>query len=294
MADLGFSRVELSHGIRVSLVPGILKAVGEGWIAVSSIHNFCPLPSGVLGAAPNLYQPTGRDRREREQWVRQTKRSLDFASQVGATMAVLHGGSFSRFLFNPEKQWIRLIRPAGDGAAAGQAGSNSLPPEAKAGFLARMERYAAPAMERLRQSLSLVSDHAREKGVRLGLENREGISELPLDQAWGPFLEKLGAPEVFGYWHDCGHAQMKDQAGLVDHLGLLKATSSRLLGWHLHDLNEAGRDHQVPGTGSVPWRDLARHFAPEHHFVLELSPRVPAREVAAAAAFLETLLPDQM
>ena len=32
MTDLGFRRIELSHGIRMSLVPGILQAVEEGWL----------------------------------------------------------------------------------------------------------------------------------------------------------------------------------------------------------------------------------------------------------------------
>ena len=36
VAALGFEWVELSHGIRVSLVPGVLKAVGAGVLKVSS------------------------------------------------------------------------------------------------------------------------------------------------------------------------------------------------------------------------------------------------------------------
>jgi hypothetical protein len=46
MAELGFSHVELSHGIRAGLVPGIIKAVEERIVQVSSTHNFCPLPPG--------------------------------------------------------------------------------------------------------------------------------------------------------------------------------------------------------------------------------------------------------
>ena len=46
MAGLGFEYVELSHGIRITLVPGILKAVEEGIVKVASCNNFCPLPNG--------------------------------------------------------------------------------------------------------------------------------------------------------------------------------------------------------------------------------------------------------
>ena len=58
IASLGFEYAELSHGIRITLVPGILRAVEEGVIKITSTHNFCPLPAGISRAAPNLFQPS--------------------------------------------------------------------------------------------------------------------------------------------------------------------------------------------------------------------------------------------
>ena len=55
MADLGFEQVELGYGVRIVLVPGILKAVEEGMIKVGSTHNVCPLPIGVVQAAANFF-----------------------------------------------------------------------------------------------------------------------------------------------------------------------------------------------------------------------------------------------
>ncbi|HET7625776.1 MAG TPA: sugar phosphate isomerase/epimerase, partial [Verrucomicrobiae bacterium] len=54
--ELGFDYAELSHGTRISLLPGILDAVQAGEIKISTLHNFCPLPIGVNHSAPNLYQ----------------------------------------------------------------------------------------------------------------------------------------------------------------------------------------------------------------------------------------------
>ena len=54
--ELGFEYAELSHGIRLSLVPGILDAVNAGEIKISTLHNFCPLPVGVSAPSPNLYE----------------------------------------------------------------------------------------------------------------------------------------------------------------------------------------------------------------------------------------------
>jgi len=64
--DLGFEYAELSHGIRVSLVPGIIDAVEAGVIKISTLHNFCPLPMGVNHAAPNLFKFSASEKRERD------------------------------------------------------------------------------------------------------------------------------------------------------------------------------------------------------------------------------------
>ena len=64
--DLGFEYAELSHGIRISLMPGILEAVDAGEIRISTLHNFCPLPVGVTHAAPNLYEFSAERARDRE------------------------------------------------------------------------------------------------------------------------------------------------------------------------------------------------------------------------------------
>src|SRR5216683_7854568 len=91
--ELGFDYAELSHGIRISLMPGILEAVDAGEIRISSLHNFCPLPIGVNYAAPNLYQFSAERARERELAQRYTAKTLEFATRVKAGSVVLHIGS---------------------------------------------------------------------------------------------------------------------------------------------------------------------------------------------------------
>src|SRR4051812_45125715 len=103
MAGLGFKYVELSHGIRITLVPGIIRGVEEGIVKISSTHNFCPLPTGVVQAAPNLFEPSVAEHREHDQWLRHTKRTIDFASQVKARAVVCHLGSVTFFWFNPAR-----------------------------------------------------------------------------------------------------------------------------------------------------------------------------------------------
>src|SRR5881296_3444736 len=91
--ELGFEYAELSHGIRISLLPGIFEAVDAGEIKISTLHNFCPLPIGINFAAPNLYKFSSPDRRERENAYRHTLKTIETAGRVQARLVVLHLGA---------------------------------------------------------------------------------------------------------------------------------------------------------------------------------------------------------
>ena len=90
--DLGFEYAELSHGTRISLLPGIIDAVEAGEIKISSLHNFCPLPIGVNYAAPNLYRFTAERPIERENALRYTRKTIELAVRLKVPLVVLHYG----------------------------------------------------------------------------------------------------------------------------------------------------------------------------------------------------------
>lgn len=286
IADLGFDRVELSHGIRISLVPGILKAVEEGVVAVGSVHNFCPLPMGVFQAAPNFFQPSSPDSREREQWLRQTKRSIDFAAQVGASLLVCHMGSVRYFWLEPDRHMKAYRRANPDAVKSGDKEYRALVDKT----LLKFRRRMAPYWQRTQESIRAALDYAAEKKVRLGLENRERFEELPIDADFPDFLAGMPPPAPVGYWHDAGHAHLKEGMGLINHRRQLEANASRLLGFHLHDVDLKGHDHQAIGSGEVDFEVLAAFWRPEHLFVIELSPHVTVEGVVASKARVEALL----
>jgi sugar phosphate isomerase/epimerase len=286
MADLGFDRIELSHGIRISLVPGILKAVEEGVVKVGSVHNFCPLPMGVFQAAPNFFQPSSPDSREREQWLRQTKRSIEFAAQVGASLLVCHLGSVRYFWFAPDRRMEKYRRANPDAVKSGDKAYRALVEKTFVKFRKQM----APYWQRTQDSLKAVLDYAAEKKIRLGLENREGFEELPIDGDFPEFLAGMPLPSPAGYWHDAGHAHLKEEMGLVDHRSQLEANAPRLLGFHLHDVDAEGNDHQPIGTGRIDFEMLLPFWRPEHLFVIELSPRATVEGVLSSKARVEAML----
>ncbi|MBL9187409.1 MAG: TIM barrel protein [Opitutaceae bacterium] len=286
IAALGFTHAELSHGIRVTLVPGILRAVEEGVVQISSTHNFCPLPAGITQAAPNLYQPSSPSRGEREQWVRQTLRSIEFAAKVRARVLVCHLGSVAFFWFNPARKVRRYLR---DKPEAGRTPDDAEYRSILGKALNKLRRRQPLFLERVRSSLVEVMTLATEKGVRLGLENREGFDELPLDGDWAELLTGFASDAPVGYWHDTGHADLKESMGVLRHQEHLAALAPRLLGWHLHDVS-AGKDHQPIGAGRIDFKMISGFWRPGHLLTLELSPRVSVDDVRASKARIEALI----
>lgn len=286
IASLGFSHVELSHGIRMVLVPGILRAVEEKVIQVASTHNFCPLPPGITQAAPNLFEPTAPDPRERDQWLRYTKRSVEFASQLGAKALVCHLGSVGFRWFNPALRLRKFVDEKGEGSGFARP---DFPDRVKK-TMSRIQERMAAHWDRLLDSLRGMEGLAKEKNVRLGFENRERVEELPLDPDFGALFAALGPETQGGYWHDTGHADLKQRYGLLDHRVHLRDNAGRLLGFHLHDVDPGGNDHQALGEGTIDFEMVSEFWREEHILVLELSPNVELAGVQTSKERIEALI----
>jgi len=287
MAALGFSHVELSHGIRITLVPGILKAVEEGLVTISSTHNFCPLPTGVVQAAPNLFEPSVAEYREHDQWLRHTRRSIDFAAQVKARALVCHLGSVTFFWFNPARAIRNYLR---DHPEAGRKTDDQAYQALLRKSLGRLRKRMKPFWERTKSSVGEILDYAKQKNITLGFENREKFEELPLDDDYAEFLAGLPAGAPVGYWHDTGHADIKEGMGLLNHRQHLDQLKDRLLGFHLHDVSAQGQDHQPVGSGHIDFKMVSEFWRPEHLLTLEFGPRVTVDGVKASKAAIEALM----
>ena len=116
----------------------------------------------------------------------------------------------------------------------------------------------------------------------------EAVEEIPFDHDLPAFLAEL--PENVRYWHDCGHAQIKENLGFIPgHALHLETMAPRLGGFHIHDVIPPGRDHCPPGSGMIDFKALAPFVRPEHIKVLELSPGVPVEDVALGIAHMRSV-----
>jgi len=286
IAGLGFTHAELSHGIRIVLLPGVIRAVEEGVIKISSTHNFCPLPTGISQAAPNLFQPSVLEHREHEQWVRHTKRSIDFAKQMHVKVLVMHLGSVPFWWLNPANTLKNFVRKNPTVTVPDDKGYRDLLTKC----CERLRKRMVPYWAQVKGSIEEVRAYALERGISLGLENREKFDELPFDDDFPALLEGLVQPNTCGYWHDTGHAEIKQSMGMMDHRLHLEKNASRLLGFHLHDVTPDGKDHQGIGTGRINFNMISEFWRPKHLLTLELSPRVQLENVVSSKQRIEELM----
>lgn len=265
---LGFDLIELGHGIRLSLMPGIQKAFDAGEVRFSSLHNFCPLPVEVMGASPDCYKFSAPQPHERERALKQTFQTIDFAERLGAPFIVLHLGEVR---MNPITD--ELIALAKDGK---QLSREFVQRKIKA--VQKREAAAPSYLARVKDCLKRIADYATGKKVRLGVEGRRGYEEIPSERELPALLDEINSPQ-FGYWHDMGHIQIKENLGFLDHAQWLRTIGPRALGCHLQDCIWPGQDHQPPFAGNVDFAKLVPLLPRDLLYVWEMSPRKTAEDI---------------
>jgi len=280
--SLGFEWAELSHGIRVSLLPGINEAVEAGEIKISSLHNFCPLPMGVNHAAPNLYLFSSLDERERENAYKHSVKTIETAARLKAGVVVLHLGRIDMKEYTDKL--LDLVQHGKKETAKYSKLCETV--------VEKREKKKEEYQEFANEMLDKLSTLATERGIKLGVENRQALEELPLDSDFELLLRQFDRPSI-GYWHDCGHAQIKENLGFINHRMHLECMAPRLLGFHVHDVAFPGHDHRAPGAGTIDFAALKPLVKPEHIKVFELSPSLGLDDVVKGVALIRQLWGEQ-
>jgi sugar phosphate isomerase/epimerase len=276
--ELGFEYAELSHGTRISLMPGILEAVDAGEIKISTLHNFCPLPMGVNHAAPNIYQFSAEKPRERELAIRYTLKTFEFAERVKAPLVVLHLGSVEM------KDYTDKLKDMLERGEKGSPKYEKLCTEVSEKREAKKERF----VENTYATLNKLLPEAENRGLKLGIENREALEEIPFETDLPFFFREFTSPGVV-YWHDTGHAQIKENLGFIHHALHLESFHDRLGGFHIHDVRPPARDHCAPGSGMVDFAALKPFVKPGHLKVFEFSPSLTVEEVQSGVAHVKRI-----
>ena len=276
---LGFEYVELGHGTRLSLLEGVQKAVAEGEIKISSLHNFCPLPFGVMGPAPDYYLPSSRDEGERQAAVQHTLRTIDWAAALGARAVVLHLGRVQ--MRDYTKRLLALY----------DAGQGNTPKfqRLREKSVAVRDKKRQKHLDQVYRTLEAVLAHAQSAGVKLGIETRYNLEEIPDEQETEEILTRFGA-DTIGYWHDVGHTAVKELLGVMVTEAVLNRFHGRTLGMHLQDFAPPAADHQPPGFGTFDFVRLTHFVTDDMLLVWEIHPDWKAEQIVDGVQRVQSLL----
>jgi sugar phosphate isomerase/epimerase len=270
--DLGFDTIELGHGLSVSLLHGIRGAFAQGGFKVISVHNFCPMPVEVLTDNPDCYEFTAARSQERERAVRLTRQTMETAREFGASYVVLHLGRIPalRGMTDTLLENLRLHGVADKGYCRG-----------KLEAVRKREQQGPPFVERVTTVLEPLVEEASVMGLTLAVENRSDFEAFPTERELLALLRHFDSPHL-RYWHDFGHAQMRESLGLLDHAQWLADIAPYAAGAHLQDARWPDEDHIVPFAGEIDFARLVRNLPPRIPYVMELSRRTKGEEIREA------------
>jgi sugar phosphate isomerase/epimerase len=144
-------------------------------------------------------------------------------------------------------------------------------------------------LDQVYRTLEAVLSHAQEAGVKLGMETRFGIEEIPDEQEAEEILTRFGTDTIL-YWHDVGHAAVKEVLGLMVMEAILGRFRGRTLGMHLQDFAPPAEDHQPPGFGTFNFARLAPFVTDDMVLVWEIHPEWKAEQIVDGVKRAQDLL----
>ncbi len=283
--ELGFERIEASHGLSLLLVPGIIQSVEEKRIVVQGVHNYCPSPLELQGDAPDAYQFTSHREWERSRCLRLTLESMEFAASIGARYIVLHMGRVG--LLRDSSRTKELERMARHGALGTQLYAR------RKGELMRERRKKSDLyFGRAKEALYLLRDKAEQLDIRLGVEGRSHMEQVPSEGEMLRLMEEFAHDPYVVYWHDFGHIQRKHNLLMLDHDQYLKSLQPHIYGAHVNDVQWPARDHRAPFMGGdVDFsRLIPRYFKAGMPLTWELSSSIKPEIIREVLPHWDALL----
>lgn len=288
--ELGFDYIEASHGLPLSMMPGLLKAVDEQRIRVAGVHNFCPAPLDAPGDAPDAFQFTSHRPEERERTMRLTKETLQVAARMGARYVVLHMGRVS--LMKGREATRTLERMVRNGLQHTREYARI-----KGEWVRKRKKLGQIYYERAVQALHELADEAAKLHLVLGVEGRSHFEQIPGEWEMPQLLHEFKDNPHVKYWHDFGHIQRKHHLLMLDHEQYLRRLQPYLYGAHVNDVQWPTRDHRAPFQGgSVDFdRLVPAFFTQDMPLTWELSSSITREQILCAKArwdALTTTLPS--
>ena len=283
--DAGFHSVELGYDLRLDLVPGVRRMVTDGAVTVTSLHNFCPIPVGAPIGHPELFTLASHDPRIRQGAVKHTTDTIRFAAEIGAHAVVAHAGYVDVRMITPEL--IKLYE-------AGEQCSSRFE-RLKLKAIVRRDDKARRHLDYLCESIELLLPVLQASRIALAFENLPLWESCPNEPEMEEIARRFDSPYI-RYWHDFGHAYIRDALGFTSHKRWLERLRPWLAGMHIHDASSPSRDHLMPPRGKINFASFKEILRSDTIAVLEPAPGTDVADIQEAARRIRQIreTPDEI
>ena len=282
---LGFDALELGYNTAEAHVAGLKRCLASGAATADSVHSYCPVPISAPHGYPELYLLASLDDDERAMATLLLGRTLDFAASMGARAVVLHAGRvfLDSWLFG-SLSTARLCDALDEaGRDPADAGYQSVLAKA----LRRRKKRAWKHFDGFCRSLDALLPRFERAGVTLCLENLPSIEGFP-DRVEMRMLGERFRAAPLAYWHDMGHAQVREFLGWEAHLDTARALLPMTRGIHIHDAEPLTDDHLPPGEGDIDFSAFAFYGTADVIRVFEPEPRAKPEALRTALRMMRT------
>jgi sugar phosphate isomerase/epimerase len=211
--------------------------------------------------------------------VRHTLRTIDCAATLGVKAVVLHLG-----LVPMRNYTMRLVGLYADGRAETPKFQR-----VRDKALVVRDRKRQKFLDQVYRTLEAILPRAKDAGVKLGMETRSGIEEIPDEDEGEMILTRFGTDAIM-YWHDVGHAALKESLGLMNLEAILNRFRGRTAGMHLQDFAPPVEDHQPPGFGTFDFGRLAPFVTEDMVLAWEIHPEWKAEQIVESVKRVHELL----
>jgi len=273
---LGIDHVELGYDLRLDLVPGVKNMVRMRCVTVDSVHNFCPVPVGAPEGHPELFELASLDKRVRHSAVQHTLRTVELAAEMGAAWVVTHAGNVA--IRNHTRKLIALYRKGLYGMPRYE--------RVKLKLIAKREKKTLRHLDYLYAALQEILPTLTATKIGLALENLPSWEGLPSEMEMERISRDFPSAPI-GYWHDFGHAQVRENLGFINHRVWFTRLAARMVGMHIHDVRPPDADHLMPPAGEIDFASFKECLRPGIIAVLEPLPGTPAERIREAVVLLK-------
>ena len=272
LGETGLSGLELDYRVSQQTLLQMWQRLRSDEFQVVSVHNYCPTPPGYEGHphAAALFNPASLDVDERKLAVKFGQKSIQLAAELEATLVVFHMGAVD--MACKMRELFDLYE---------YGGADSAPYLAR---LAELQKIRAGKigehMTPLLHTIEALHQEAWRFGVRIGIENRYRLSQIPFGDEFDLIFTEFAGGQL-RYWHDVGHAEVFSRLGIHNHESdFLERFKDHLAGMHIHDI--AGfNDHLAPGMGDFDFSRLRPYLQEDSLRIIEAHDPVDLEQMRA-------------